>query len=53
MLEQVQHRPRQDLGRAKTGVFFVRHGDIVGRISVFASLLLLLALIVRLIVRKR
>ena len=33
--------------------FFVRHGDIVGRISVFASLLLLLALIVRLIVRKR
>ena len=33
--------------------FFVRHGDIVGRVSTFATLLLLLALVVRLIVRRR
>ena len=33
--------------------FFVRHGDIVGRVCTFAFLLLLLALIVRLIVRRR
>ena len=33
--------------------FFVRHGDIVGRVSTFAALLLLLALVVRLIVRRR
>ncbi len=33
--------------------FFVRHGDIVGRICVFASLLLLLALMVRLIIRRK
>ncbi|MBQ3723125.1 MAG: apolipoprotein N-acyltransferase [Bacteroidales bacterium] len=33
--------------------FFVRHGDIVGRVCTFAALLLLLALVVRLIVRKQ
>ncbi len=33
--------------------FFVRHGDIVGRVSTFATLLLLLALLVRLIVRRK
>ena len=33
--------------------FFVRHGDIVGRVCTFAALLLLLALIVRLITRKK
>ena len=33
--------------------FFVRHGDIVGRVSTFAALLLLLAMVVRLIVRRR
>jgi hypothetical protein len=32
--------------------FYVRHGDIIGRVSAFAALLLLLALIVRLITRK-
>ena len=32
--------------------FFVRHGDIVGRVCTFAALLLLLALLVRLIIRK-
>ena len=33
--------------------FFVRHGDIVGRVCTFAALLLLLALFVRLIIRRR
>ena len=33
--------------------FFVRHGDITGRVCSFAALLLLLALVVRLIIRKK
>ncbi|MBR1576387.1 MAG: apolipoprotein N-acyltransferase [Bacteroidales bacterium] len=32
--------------------FFVRHGDITGRICTFAALLLLLSLVVRLIIRR-
>ena len=33
--------------------FFVRHGDIVGRVCTLAALLLLLALVVRLVIRRR
>ena len=33
--------------------FYVRHGDIVGRVCAFAALLLLLALVVRLITRRQ
>ena len=49
--EPAQLEGSVNLSSAET--FFVRHGDVTGRVCTFAALLLLLALIVRWVIRKK